>query len=79
MDDVGGGGTVLSLAQHEFGWVAGLLDKASYDEPTGRKLHVALAELGELVPGSRRWRSATTLPVCEPRTPLMTGHWVPAS
>ncbi len=48
MDDVAGGGTVLALAQHEFGWVAGLLDQASYDEPTGRKLHVALAELGQL-------------------------------
>ncbi|MGH3803178.1 MAG: helix-turn-helix transcriptional regulator, partial [Pseudonocardiaceae bacterium] len=48
MDDVAGGGTVLSLARHEFGWVAGLLDAASYDEPTGRKLHVALAELGQL-------------------------------
>ena len=48
MDDVAGGGTVLTLAQHEFGWVAGLLDEASYDEPTGRKLHVALAELGQL-------------------------------
>ncbi|MGH4006661.1 MAG: helix-turn-helix transcriptional regulator [Pseudonocardiaceae bacterium] len=48
MDDVAGGGSVLSLAQHEFGWVAGLLDQASYDEPTGRKLHIALAELGQL-------------------------------
>jgi DNA-binding XRE family transcriptional regulator len=48
MDDVAGGGTVLSLVQHEFGWVAGLLDDASYDESTGRKLHVALAELGQL-------------------------------
>jgi DNA-binding XRE family transcriptional regulator len=48
MDDVAGGGTVLSLARHEFGWVAGLLDQASYDEPTGRKLHVSLAELGQL-------------------------------
>ncbi len=48
MDDVAGGGTVLSLARHEFGWVAGLLDAASYDELTGRKLHVALAELGQL-------------------------------
>lgn len=47
MDDVAGGGTVLSLAQHEFGWVTGLLDNASYDEPTGRKLLVALAELGQ--------------------------------
>jgi hypothetical protein len=47
-DDVAGGGSVLSLAQHEFGWVAGLLDQASYDEHTCRKLHVALAELGQL-------------------------------
>jgi DNA-binding XRE family transcriptional regulator len=48
MDDVAGGGSVLSLAQHEFCWVAGLLDQASYDEPTGRKLFAALAELGQL-------------------------------
>ncbi|MFN2494699.1 MAG: hypothetical protein ABR608_02155, partial [Pseudonocardiaceae bacterium] len=48
MDDVAGGGTVLSLAQHEFDLVAGLLDQASYNEPTGRKLHVLLANLGQL-------------------------------
>jgi transcriptional regulator with XRE-family HTH domain len=48
MDDVAGGGTVLALAQHEFSWVAGLLDQASYDEPTGRKLLIALADLGQL-------------------------------
>ncbi|MGQ0719815.1 MAG: helix-turn-helix transcriptional regulator [Pseudonocardiales bacterium] len=48
MDDVAGGGTVLSLAEQEFGVIAELLDQASYDEPTGRKLHVALAELGQL-------------------------------
>ncbi|MGB6164834.1 MAG: helix-turn-helix transcriptional regulator [Pseudonocardiaceae bacterium] len=48
MDDAAGGGPVLALAQHEFGWVAGLLDRASYDEPTGRKLHLTLAELGRL-------------------------------
>ncbi|MGH3899784.1 MAG: helix-turn-helix transcriptional regulator [Pseudonocardiaceae bacterium] len=48
MDDVAGGGTVLSLAEHEFGVIADLLDQASYGEPTGRKLHVALAELGQL-------------------------------
>ncbi|MGH3906943.1 MAG: helix-turn-helix domain-containing protein, partial [Pseudonocardiaceae bacterium] len=48
MDDVAGGGGVLSLAEHQFGWVAGLLDRASYDERTGRALHVALAELGQL-------------------------------
>jgi DNA-binding XRE family transcriptional regulator/tetratricopeptide (TPR) repeat protein len=49
MDDVAGGGDVLSLAQFHFGWVAGLLDQASYDDATGRKLHRALAELGQLV------------------------------
>lgn len=48
MDDAAGGGTVLSLAQHAFGWVAELLDQASYDECTGRRLHIALAELGQL-------------------------------
>ncbi|MGH3695592.1 MAG: helix-turn-helix transcriptional regulator [Pseudonocardiaceae bacterium] len=48
MDDVAGGGTVLSLARHEFSWVAGLLDRASYNESTGRTLHLALAELGQL-------------------------------
>ena len=47
MDDVLGGDVVLGLAEREFGWVAGLLDHASYDEATGRKLHVALAELGQ--------------------------------
>lgn len=49
MDDVAGGGSVLSLAQHEFEWVAGLLHRASYSESTGRKLFTALAELGQLV------------------------------
>jgi len=49
MDDVAGGGDVLTLAQHHFGWVAGLLDQASYDDATGRKLHVALAELGQFL------------------------------
>jgi DNA-binding XRE family transcriptional regulator len=48
MDDVAGGGTVLSLAEQEFGVIAELLDQASYGEPTGRRLHVALAELGQL-------------------------------
>jgi transcriptional regulator with XRE-family HTH domain/tetratricopeptide (TPR) repeat protein len=48
MDDVAGGGSVLSLAQHEFSWIAGLLDHAVYDERTGRGLLVALAELGQL-------------------------------
>ncbi len=49
MDDVAGGGDVLSLAHHHFGWVAGLLNQASYSDATGRKLHSALAELGQLV------------------------------
>ncbi len=49
MDDVAGGGDVLSLAQYHFSWVAGLLDEAIYDDATGRKLYVALAELGQLV------------------------------
>jgi len=48
MDDVAGGGTVLSLAEQEFGVIAELLNRASYDESTGRALHVALAELGQL-------------------------------
>lgn len=47
MDDVAGGGTVLSLAEQQFGMVADLLGQASYDEPTGRKLHIALAEIGQ--------------------------------
>ncbi|MGH3694565.1 MAG: helix-turn-helix domain-containing protein [Pseudonocardiaceae bacterium] len=48
MDDIAGGGTVLSLAQQQFGVIAELLDQASYDEPTGRRLLAALAELGQL-------------------------------
>jgi hypothetical protein len=48
MDDAAGGGTVLALAQRAFGWVAELLDQASYDEHTGQRLHIALAELGQL-------------------------------
>ncbi|MCA1674853.1 MAG: hypothetical protein LC799_22565, partial [Actinobacteria bacterium] len=48
MDDAAGGGTVLGLAQQAFDWVAGLLDQASYDERTGRRLYIALAELGQL-------------------------------
>ncbi len=47
-DDVTGGGSVLAMAQHLFGWVAGLLDRASYSEHTGRALYVALADLGQL-------------------------------
>jgi hypothetical protein len=48
MDDVAGGGTVLVLARQQFGMIAELLDQASYDEPTGKSLFVALAELGQL-------------------------------
>jgi tetratricopeptide (TPR) repeat protein len=47
MDDVAGGGSVLALGQQHFGWVAGLLNEASYDDATGRKLHKTLAELGQ--------------------------------
>ena len=49
MDDVAGGGDVLSLAQCHFSWVAGLLQRGSYGDATGRKLHVRLAELGQLI------------------------------
>jgi tetratricopeptide (TPR) repeat protein len=48
MDDVAGGGSVLAMAQQLFAWVAGLLDRASYDERTGHALHIVLAELGQL-------------------------------
>jgi hypothetical protein len=47
MDDVAGGGSVLAIAQQLFAWVAGVLDRASYDERTGRALHIVLAELGQ--------------------------------
>ncbi|MGH3924883.1 MAG: hypothetical protein ACRDTT_18820, partial [Pseudonocardiaceae bacterium] len=47
MDDVAGGGSVLTLAQQQFEWVATLLGQASYDESTGRGLCGALAELGQ--------------------------------
>jgi DNA-binding XRE family transcriptional regulator/tetratricopeptide (TPR) repeat protein len=47
MDDIAGGGSVLTLAQQEFNWVAGLLDQATYDGQTGRALLVVLAELGQ--------------------------------
>jgi transcriptional regulator with XRE-family HTH domain len=48
MDDVAGGGHVPSLGSTSSAGVAGLLDQASYDQPTGRKLHLALTELGRL-------------------------------
>ncbi|MGH8542058.1 MAG: hypothetical protein ACREX3_00075 [Gammaproteobacteria bacterium] len=48
MEDVGGGGSVLAMARHLFGWVAGLLERASYGERTGQSLYVLLAELGQL-------------------------------
>jgi DNA-binding XRE family transcriptional regulator len=47
MDDIAGGGSVLTLAQQEFTWVAQLLDQATYDEETGQALLVVLAELGQ--------------------------------
>ncbi|HEU0086158.1 MAG TPA: hypothetical protein VFQ77_00635 [Pseudonocardiaceae bacterium] len=48
MDDVAGGGSVLAMAEQLFAQVAGLLDRASYTERTGRMLHVVLAELGQV-------------------------------
>ncbi len=48
MDDVAGGGSMFALAQQLFAWVAGVLDRASYDERTCRALHIVLAELGQL-------------------------------
>jgi hypothetical protein len=48
MDDIAGGGAMLSLAEQEFGVIARLLNRASYDEVSGRKLHSALAEFGRL-------------------------------
>jgi transcriptional regulator with XRE-family HTH domain len=48
MDDVSGGGSVLTMAQQTFAWVTGLLDRARYDERIGRGLHAVLAELGQL-------------------------------
>ncbi len=48
MDDVAGGGSVLAMAQQLFAWVAELLDRASYNDCTGRALHLVLAELGQL-------------------------------
>ncbi|MCA1675198.1 MAG: helix-turn-helix domain-containing protein, partial [Actinobacteria bacterium] len=49
MDAAAGGGDVLSLAEFHVRWVSGLLDRASYDDATGRKLHTALAEFAKLV------------------------------
>ncbi|MGH3872045.1 MAG: helix-turn-helix domain-containing protein [Pseudonocardiaceae bacterium] len=48
MDDIAGGGSVLAIAQQLFAWVAGVLDRASYDESTSQGLHIVLAELGQL-------------------------------
>src|SRR5262249_56682450 len=48
LDDVSSGDMVLDLAHRHFSWVARLLDHASYDENTGRQLHVMLAELGQI-------------------------------
>jgi hypothetical protein len=48
MDDAHSPGVVLALAERDFTWVTGLLDQGSYDEATGRRLHVALAELAQV-------------------------------
>ena len=85
MDDVTGGGTVLPLAEQQFGLVADLLDRASYDESTGRRFHVVLAELGQLCgwcgydAGQQGLRSGTTSRPCARRTAPMTGRWVHTS
>jgi hypothetical protein len=47
MDDVGGGGSVLATAEQLFANVARLLNRASYDDATGRALHIVLADLGQ--------------------------------
>ena len=39
---------MLPLAEQQFGLVTDLLDQASYDESTGRRFHLVLAELGQL-------------------------------
>ena len=73
------------MAQQAFAWIAGLLDKASYNERTGRALHVVHAELGRLCgwsvwdAGTMGWRNATTSPPCALPTVPMTGHLAPAS
>ncbi|MGH3908554.1 MAG: hypothetical protein ACRDTE_30860 [Pseudonocardiaceae bacterium] len=83
MDDVAGGGSVLSLAVQEFELVAGLLDRALYDEHTGRDLYVLLADSVSLRVGRRmtgeitRWRSATGSPPCAPPTAPTKAFVVP--
>jgi DNA-binding XRE family transcriptional regulator len=83
MDDVAGGGSVLALAQHEFSWVAGLLNHARYDERTGRGLHVVLAELGQLCGWSAHDTGhhglAQRYYVTALRTVPMTGPWARTS
>jgi hypothetical protein len=43
MDDIAGGGSVFTLAQQEFNWIAGLLDQATYDDR--RDAHCSLCSL----------------------------------
>jgi len=78
MDDAQGGPMVLSLAEREFAWVAELLDNGTYDEPTGRALYRALAELGQLAAwlandvGPLRSRNDTESPRYVRRVPQAT-------
>ena len=48
MDDAHDPAVVLSLAERELAWVGGLLERGSYDQATGRALHRALAEIGQI-------------------------------
>jgi hypothetical protein len=48
MDDAHDPAVVRSLAERELAWVSGLLTNASYDQATGRGLHRALAEIGQI-------------------------------
>lgn len=64
--------------------VARLLDRASYDDATGRALHVVLAELGQLCGYSAfdlegHGLAQRSSQVCGPPTPRMTGPLVPIS
>lgn len=48
MDDAHDPAVVQSLVERELGWIAGMLDQGSYNESTGRQLHLALAEMGQI-------------------------------
>jgi DNA-binding XRE family transcriptional regulator len=85
MDDVAGGGMVLSLTQNDFGWVAGSwIRPPTMNAPAGSctlpSLNLASLPAGQrMMRVSRRWHSAITSLVCGRRTLLMTGHSVRTS